>query len=783
MRVPRSFVVGRLFRFGLAVAVLASAGASCRTDGDAKKDTDTDGPLMPEPPGDPGAPNRPSRLIALGASKTAVELAWTDASTDESGFVVERASARNEDWSSVGTAAANATSFSDPSLAPATTYRYRVFAQNAKGRSASSNVATATTQVDVAAPLSIPTQHPRLWFTPERLAKAKAWYAKNPFEPKDDEKDELAFKYLMTGDKALARKAIDWLKTFTLDVGRSVNDDARWSGERALLVFDWCFDEMTESERAMLIERWNGYVETLNGKDWGSSATPGPANNYFWGYLRNGIEWAIASWHENDKAPALLNHAMNERWEAFKTYGAGGGAGGVPAEGSQYGRYMLAYAAVPLTTAMLLGRNMWEETSLFKSSVFYLAHSLSPDLTTSKNGKTGYETFPYADDDGFKNGSSASSIYAGAFMGTAVDVWRDTPVGGYAQRFLDIVKPPMPHYIEAVMPAVPARSFDDMPVDYFAPGIGFFYLRNKWDKNAMVLNLQLGWPLGADHRHLDAGTFQIWRKGRWLSRETAGYDASCAMPGWKGQKEVRCPATVLHNGLLFEGYGLANAYHRGDPKVLRLESTPEHAFAAVDLTPVYLADSNHPERDLNPHAAQVIREFVFIRALETLVVFDRMKASASPKSAEEVNKTFLLHFEAKPTVSGNVAEMKLGGQIFRATTLLPKSAESRVIDEGEAGQFRWEVDARGADPGFLLHVLQGKDEGGDDVGATLTETTDGYEVLLKHPKNGQAKVMFQKGMTSAGGKFGFSVSGDPTVRDLPVGVQEQLVTDDGPVWR
>lgn len=741
---------------------------------------------MPEiPKGDPGAPAAPTKLFAVAASQSRVELAWTDNADDEDGFVVERSPAASETWATVGEASKDATSFNDQNLQAAQTHRYRVYAKNGKGRSSPSNVATATTQPDLPEKLTIPTAHPRLWFTPERLAAAKAWYQSHPFTPTDENKDELAFKYLMTGDKALAREAIDWLKGFELDVSRSVSDDARWAGERAILVFDWCFDQMTEDERSMLIQRWNTYVDTLNKKDWGSASVPGPANNYFWGYFRNGIEWPIASWHENAQAPALLDHAMKARWEAFKAYGEAGGAGGVPAEGSQYGRYMLGYAVVPLDSARIYGRNMWEETALFKSSVFYMAYSLTPDVTLLKGStRTSYETFPYADDDNFRAGGSASSIYAGSFLGMAVNAWKQVPVGGYAQTYLDLVKPPMPRYVEAVLPVVQARPFDTLPLDYFAPGIGFFYVRNAWKKEATLANLQLGFAQGADHRHLDAGSFLLWRGGRWLSRETTGYHESCSMPGWKGQGTHQCPATVLHNSLLFEGYGLANAYHKGIPKTLRLESREDHAYAAVDLSDVYLSTSDRVERDHNPYAEAVIREFVFVRPLEALVVFDRMKATSSKKPAAEVTKTFLLHFEEKPTVDGRTAEATLGKQVIRATTLLPKNATNRVIEEGgKLGQYRWEVDAVGADPAHLLHVLVGKDLGAADVTATVEENGDDIEVSLSHPQKGQAKLLLKKGMISSGGQFGYAASGAPTLKPLAEGVQQSVMTDDGPVWK
>ena len=35
--------------------------------------------------------------------------------------------------------------------------------------------------------LTVPQAHPRLWFTPQRLAAARAYYQSNPFTPRSDD--------------------------------------------------------------------------------------------------------------------------------------------------------------------------------------------------------------------------------------------------------------------------------------------------------------------------------------------------------------------------------------------------------------------------------------------------------------------------------------------------------------------------------------------------------------------------------------------------------------------
>ncbi|MFN8091455.1 MAG: metallophosphoesterase [Vicinamibacteria bacterium] len=90
------------------------------------------------------APAAPSGLVATASSTTQIDLGWTDNAGDETGYEVER-SADGVVFARIATLAAGATSFSNASLASATTYHYRVRATGAGSASGYSNVASATT--------------------------------------------------------------------------------------------------------------------------------------------------------------------------------------------------------------------------------------------------------------------------------------------------------------------------------------------------------------------------------------------------------------------------------------------------------------------------------------------------------------------------------------------------------------------------------------------------------------------------------------------------------------
>lgn len=91
-------------------------------------------------------PAAPGNLNAVASSTSlAVNLSWTDNATTETGYTVERSGDNGSTWTVLtSTLPANTQSYSDASVAPLTTYSWRVKATNASGSSGYSNVASAT---------------------------------------------------------------------------------------------------------------------------------------------------------------------------------------------------------------------------------------------------------------------------------------------------------------------------------------------------------------------------------------------------------------------------------------------------------------------------------------------------------------------------------------------------------------------------------------------------------------------------------------------------------------
>ena len=90
------------------------------------------------------SPVAPSSLTATAASSTSVTVRWTDNSSNESGFRLERSS-NGVDYSEIAALASGTTSYSNTGLAAKATYYFRVRAYNSAGNSAYSNVGSVTT--------------------------------------------------------------------------------------------------------------------------------------------------------------------------------------------------------------------------------------------------------------------------------------------------------------------------------------------------------------------------------------------------------------------------------------------------------------------------------------------------------------------------------------------------------------------------------------------------------------------------------------------------------------
>ena len=114
-------------------------------------------------------PAAPTGLTATTLDHQSTELIWSDASTDEDGFRVERRLGSTGTFQEIAELGAGSTAYTDPGLVAQSEYCYRVAAFNANGTSGYSSVQCATTSPPPP-PVEVPSQGLRLRLVANQLA-------------------------------------------------------------------------------------------------------------------------------------------------------------------------------------------------------------------------------------------------------------------------------------------------------------------------------------------------------------------------------------------------------------------------------------------------------------------------------------------------------------------------------------------------------------------------------------------------------------------------------------
>ncbi len=96
-------------------------------------------------------------MTATASAEGTITLAWNDAAS-ETGYRIERSANSTTGWTQIGTAAANAVTYSDAGLPENIRYYYRVIATNAAGDSAPQHRSTPS---PLATPAALPPRSSR----------------------------------------------------------------------------------------------------------------------------------------------------------------------------------------------------------------------------------------------------------------------------------------------------------------------------------------------------------------------------------------------------------------------------------------------------------------------------------------------------------------------------------------------------------------------------------------------------------------------------------------------
>jgi hypothetical protein len=525
-------------------------------------------------------------------------------------------------------------------------------------------------------------------------------------------------------------------------------------------------------------------------------------NNYYWGYMRNSLLMGIATWGENtvnsvDKAREFLMHGYATRYlNWLGEYYPHELAGGVPPEGTAYGRVMFDYHLIAFLTLRNFGEDPFARMRFWKESVYYTAYSMTPARTAGPTGPElcnqtpaswTWQQFPFADDERFSQcgyESIRQADYSNGML-TYANLFADRDSGKLARLIRNTVNQrPSPWLRAFFADATPASnfSFNQLPLDYFAPASRSVYMRSAWGANTSSISFMFGRSPAAGHKHFDAGQFQWWRNGRWVSRESTGYwGAGESVIGLDGGERVDVNHPVAHNTVLFEGRANINgstetpgaqSLPEGNAEMLRLFANADFVYGAADLVKSYrYRRGPNPCRYDWPYAQNVVREFVYLRSIETMVLIDRLTGSGDSatyppngnavdcynnftgavRTPSEVVRHVVIH--GMETLSQNAGWYlsNSGDERLAVRPLLPTSATITALNErnaasggGAQGNVRLDIRASGAATIEFVNVIHAS--GNTSVLPNVAIASDGNDRIVSIVKDGVThSVRFQLG--------------------------------------
>ncbi|MEO7732239.1 MAG: hypothetical protein ABIY55_14800 [Kofleriaceae bacterium] len=558
-----------------------------------------------------------------------------------------------------------------------------------------------------------PTQHPRIYLTPNRSRLTAALTAKTPaatrFKSLVDQwvagSDIWGFSAWnaallgqLTGTTTYCTKAVATIEAQVVaaEAKIAVNQAPVVAGDSYLeigdlvgdlaLVYDWCFAQTSPTQRTRWLKYANQAVSNVwhpTTAKWGNAtlpwsgwATNDPSDNYYYSFLRATMLLGLASKGEDPQADTWITQFRDTKilHQLVPTFNAdlvGGGS----REGTGYGVAMRRLFELYDLWQATTGEALASKTGHTRQSLLAMLHQLVP--TRDRVAPTG---------DLSRDSTAAFFDYHRNYLQELI---HEFPTDTLAKRAkTQLLASSLPAMGSQFMVAydflyddssVTAAPVDGLNPTYYAKGIGELYARSGWDAHATWVNLIAG-PYTQSHAHQDQGSLMIYKDG-WLA-----YDA----------------VIDSHSGLTQEttAHGLVRIDSGGQPVrqiadttsvLTALHQGTGYTHAAADLTAAYNG---------NPAVQKVQRELVYLLP-DVVVVFDRVQ------SASGTQQTWQLASPVAASISGTTATVTNAGHALKiqkiaggamAVTAMPS------VDADFAGGFRLDETLAGGDNRYL-HVL------------------------------------------------------------------------------
>ena len=399
-----------------------------------------------------------------------------------------------------------------------------------------------------------------------------------------------------------------------LEIGDLVGD--------VLLVYDWCYPKTSSGQR----ERWLAFAEQAvwnvwhpdqakwGGKvvKWSGWSIDNPSNNYYYSFLRATMLLGLAAHGESGGKEDWLaffrdNKILGQLVPTFEADLQGGGS----REGTGYGVSMQRLWELYDFWNGSTGEDLSTRSGHAKAAMLTFLHQIVPTL--DRVAPTG---------DHSRDSTAELFDYHRNYLIELAYLFRSDPVAKralYAANNSSVPRMAQPFmYVYDFLydSDLMAEPLDSMGTAHYAPGIGSFYARSSWAKNATWINL-LGGPYTESHAHQDQGSLLLY-KDEWLA-----YDANIdSTSGLVQEPEA-------HNLVRFVKGSTTVAQRNGTSRMLAVHRGNGWVHAAVDTKPVY-GDAS---------VQKVEREVVFLHP-DCVIVFDRTSSAAGTSQIWQLNSPY-----------------------------------------------------------------------------------------------------------------------------------------------
>ncbi len=524
-----------------------------------------------------------------------------------------------------------------------------------------------------------------------------------------------ALAYLLTGKEIYAYEAIYAMKNHmtTLTLSHDLFTDLLrpygWSMMVAGEVYDWCYDLMTDEDKAQFVYGVQKfYCEdcpcgetdklTIGFPPTGGGSIQGHGTNV--SLLRDYIAFSIAIY---DECPDWWELVGGRFYEEYVPANNVFYAAGMNTQGTSCYIYSKLYAQIYSAWLIKTMSGEMPYDSGIEDVVYGLMGLRLP------NGKV----FSSGDGSALASGQSddlKSAIYIAQALFPSEIMQRNARI--LTNDYCSFSYGGVSNYISPTTSLifrangykgeVEGEKTDDLKlVWYYGSPMGQMTVRNDWSTDAAAVFMRIGELTASNHDHEDAGTFQIYYKGCFTS-ESGQYGAGAGYG--TTHHSYWHQATIAHNGLLVynpnlasscEGYysGGQNSHSAPSNDVYTWLNTDtsktgtvtgydyysnttgevEYAYLAGDISIAYpsAAVDTIERRMLTVYTGDEDFQMFFF-------VYDYIKSKDA-----SYQKSFLLHTFTEPEIDGNVVTYVQNEGKMVLTTLTDDAVITKIGGEGK----------------------------------------------------------------------------------------------------